>query len=77
VPLGQTGQEFYTGLDYGHVGGPSSDNLIGKNLAGAVMGLRGVLQGVQYEAFIATPVRKPVGFRTAGKTVGFNLNYSF
>lgn len=77
LPLGQTSQEFYTALDYGHVGGPSSDNLIGKNLAGAVMGLRGALQGVQYEAFIATPVRKPVGFRTAGKTVGFNLNYSF
>ncbi len=77
VPLAQTGQEFYTGLDYGHVGGPSSDNLIGKNLAGAVMGLRGAIQGLQYDAFIATPVRKPAGFRTAGKTVGFNLNYSF
>ena len=77
VPLGQSGQEFYTGLDYGHVGGPSSDNLIGKNLAGAVIGLRGAVVGLQYDAFIATPVRKPEGFRTAGKTVGFNLNYSF
>lgn len=77
MPLGQSGQEFYIGLDYGHVGGPSSDNLIGKSLAGAVLGLRGAVQGLQYDAFIATPVRKPAGFRTASMTMGFNLNYGF
>ena len=77
LQVGQTGQEIYTGLDVGHVGGPSSANLIGESLAGAVIGVRGALQGVQYEAFIATPVHKPAGFRTAGKTLGFSLNYSF
>lgn len=77
LPLGQSGHEFYTGLDFGRVGGPSSDKLVGKSLAGAVLGLRGAVRGVQYEAFIAAPVRKPDGFRTANKTVGFNLSYSF
>jgi hemolysin activation/secretion protein len=77
TPLGQSGQEVYWGLDYGHVGGPSSDNLLGRNLAGTALGLRGSLQGLQYELFWAQPVHKPDNFRTAGKTYGFSLNYSF
>lgn len=77
IPVGQSGQDLYTGLDFGHVSGPSSDKLVGKSLAGAVVGARGSLRGVQYEIFVATPVRKPAGFRTAGKSAGFNLNYNF
>jgi hemolysin activation/secretion protein len=77
APLGQSGQEAYWGLDYGHVSGPGSENLLGRNLAGTALGLRGNLQGLQYELFLATPVHKPDGFRTASKTYGFNMNYSF
>ncbi len=77
VPLGDSGQEFYAGLDYGHVGGPSSEKLIGKSLAGTALGLRGGFKGLQYEIFIATPVHKPEGFRTKGSSAGFNVNYSF
>jgi len=77
APLGQSGQEAYWGLDYGHVSGPGSENLLGRNLAGTALGLRGNLQGLQYELFLATPVHKPEGFRTASKTYGFNMNYSF
>jgi hemolysin activation/secretion protein len=77
APFSDSGQEVYWGLDYGHVGGPSSDNLLGRNLAGTALGLRGNLQGLQYELFWAAPVHKPDNFRTAGKTYGFSLNYSF
>lgn len=77
VPLGASGQEFYAGLDYGHVAGPSSDALIGKSLAGAVLGLRGNFKGLNYDIFIGTPLHKPEGFRTTGSTAGFNLNFSF
>ncbi len=77
LPLGETRQEIYLGLDYGKVSGPSSDNLLGKHLAGAAVGLRGAAKNLQYEVFIAAPVRKPEGFRTASKTYGFNLNLSF
>jgi hemolysin activation/secretion protein len=77
APFSDSGQEVYWGLDYGHVGGPSSDNLLGQNLAGTALGLRGNLQGLQYELFWAAPVHKPDNFRTAGKTYGFSLNYSF
>ena len=77
TPLGQSGQELYTGLDFGRVGGPSSVNLVGKSLAGAVVGLRGDVIGLQYDIFVGSPVRKPEGFKTAGRTAGFSLNYSF
>jgi hemolysin activation/secretion protein len=77
APLGQSGHEFYVGLDYGQVGGPSSEQLAGKKLAGAVLGLRGSVSGLQYDIFWGEPVDKPENFRTSGGTAGFHLNYSF
>jgi hemolysin activation/secretion protein len=75
--LGRTGQQLYAGADYGQVGGPSSDSLIGTHLAGAVLGLRGGVKWFFYDVFAGVPLIKPEGFRTAGTTVGFNLNASF
>ncbi|MCY1162828.1 Filamentous hemagglutinin transporter protein FhaC [compost metagenome] len=77
VALGNSGQEAYVGLDYGHVSGPSSEFLVGKTLAGAVLGLRGGARGMQYDFFVGKPFHKPTGFRTAGYTTGFSLSYSF
>lgn len=74
--LGQSGQECYLGIDYGQVGGPSSDTLIGRRLSGAVFGLRGALKGVSYDLFAGKPLSKPGGFQTAARVAGFNLNWS-
>ena len=63
----------FIGIDYGHVDGPSSDNLAGKQLAGTVMGLRGARSHLSYELFVGTPLEKPQGFRTASTTAGFSL----
>ena len=79
--LGQSGQELYLGLDYGRVAGASSPYLLGNQLAGGVLGLRGSgwawAKGLSYDVFVGTPVYKPRGFRTAGKTAGFGLNWAF
>jgi hemolysin activation/secretion protein len=75
--LGQSGQEFYLGLDYGEVGGQSSDLLIGKRLAGGVIGLRGAYRSLSYDLFWGQPIKKPEGFQTADITSGFNLTLSF
>lgn len=77
ITLANTGQEAYIGLDYGEVGGPSSDLLAGKHLAGAVLGLRGSFKKLQYDIFIGAPVSKPAFFRTASTVAGISLNYSF
>ena len=75
--VGQSGAELYTGIDYGHVSGPSVQLLPGNHLAGAVVGVRGAFKGLNYDVFIGAPVWKPERYRTARYTSGFNLNYSF
>lgn len=75
--IGQSGAELYTGLDYGHVGGPSTKYLLGNHLAGAVVGVRGAWKNLSYDVFVGAPVWKPEGYRTARVTAGFNLNVSF
>lgn len=75
--LGDSGQEFYIGLDTGLVAGPTSDLLVTKRLTGAVLGLRGAIQKLSYDIFIAEPVNQPDNFKTAKSTAGFSLSVSF
>lgn len=77
LALGQSGQELYLGLDYGEVGGSSTEWLLGKHLAGAVIGLRGGYKAFSYDIFWGQALDKPDGFKTADSTTGFNLNLSF
>lgn len=73
---GNNTQELYFGADYGQVHGPSSDLLIGKQLAGTVSGLRGGYKGFSYDLFAGWPIDKPAGFKTASTTLGFNVAWS-
>ncbi|MEJ1162919.1 ShlB/FhaC/HecB family hemolysin secretion/activation protein [Variovorax sp. CCNWLW186] len=75
--MGQSGAELYVGADYGHVGGRSTVDLLGRSLAGAVIGVRGQWSKLSYDFFMGAPIRKPEGYRTARTTFGFNLNASF
>jgi hemolysin activation/secretion protein len=75
--LGNTGQAVYLGLDYGEVSGQSSDRLLGRQLAGIVLGLRGGFSGFSYDVFVGKALKKPRGFETASTTAGFNLNLTF
>lgn len=75
--LGGSGAELYLGADYGQVGGPSTAYLLGRHLAGSVIGVRGAFKGLSYDFFAGTPISKPRGYRTARTTAGFSLNYSF
>lgn len=70
------GQELYVGADYGHVGGPSTRWLSGRDLAGAVIGLRGGVKGFHWDLFAGTPLFRPGGFRTDAFTTGFSLSWS-
>lgn len=75
--VGQSGAELYVGADYGHVGGRSTVDLLGRSLAGAVVGVRGQWSKLSYDFFVGAPISKPEGYRTAKVTLGFNLNASF
>ena len=76
TPLPQ--QELYVGADYGEVGGSTSNGLlIGKHLAGGVVGLRGNAFNTGYDLFAGVPFSRPDGFQTSHYTLGFSLNWSY
>jgi hemolysin activation/secretion protein len=74
VALGNSGQALYLGLDAGEVSGPSAENLLGKTLTGAVLGLRGSYKKMQYDIFVGAPLYRPEGFKTADTTAGFSVS---
>lgn len=74
----RTGHQIYAALDAGHVAGASAQYLVGKNLMGAAIGVRGQFQkGLNYDIFAAKPIHKPQYFHTANKVYGFNVSWTF
>lgn len=76
----QPDQQFYLGLDIGRVSGPSSKYLLGKNLTGGVIGIKGKFKAggsLQYDFFAGTPIVRPHGFSADPITLGFQLDYGF
>jgi hemolysin activation/secretion protein len=71
------GQEAYVGLDFGRVGGPSTQWQAGDALSGMALGLRGGWQNVSWEGFVGSPLRKPRYFPTAYTTLGFSLAWRY
>lgn len=69
--------ELYLALDYGEVSGANSGYLLGHQLAGTALGIRGGIWGFSYDAFAGTPVYKPTGFRTDDVTLGFSLSWNY
>lgn len=68
-------KEVYVGLDYGQVSGSGTQWLLGKELAGAALGIRGKEAGIYYDIFTSWPVYKPKGYQTSPYSLGFQLSY--
>jgi len=69
------GHELYLAADYGRVDGPGTRNLVGHQLAGSALGVRGALWGrFSYDLFAGMPLYKPAGFHTSGAIAGFSVN---
>jgi hemolysin activation/secretion protein len=76
MPIADTMQSVYAGLDYGKVYGENVATLLGDHLAGAVLGLRGnMVRGLVYEIFAGWSIYKPQDYPTAKPATGFNLTY--
>lgn len=69
--------EAYLGLDYGSVSGPSTQFLVGRHLAGAVIGVRGSVKRLSCDVFIGQPISKPTHFPTHSAVAGFSFSASF
>lgn len=76
-PSWALGQSPYLGWDMGRVSGPSTANLPGTTLVGAVLGVRGLLGGFQYDCFWGKPISKPAELKASSSTWGFMLHRSF
>ena len=69
--------ELYLGLDVGAVYGYGTEVYNGHVIAGTVLGLRGAMDMLSYDVFVAKPIQKPEGFRTPDVTYGFSLGMKF
>lgn len=75
--LGTTGQNFYAGLDYGEIDGPSTRRQLGKRLMGGVIGLRGGGKGFSYDLFVSQPFKYPEHFHAPSTVAGFSASYQY
>jgi hemolysin activation/secretion protein len=76
MALGGSGQQLYLGIDFGGVGGQSSQNLVGTELSGGVVGLRGSFKNLRYDLFLGGPIDKPEGFESDPLVSGFSLYWN-
>ncbi|QEQ25877.1 ShlB/FhaC/HecB family hemolysin secretion/activation protein [Achromobacter xylosoxidans] len=83
--LGNLGQQLYTGVDAGRVGGPSAEYLASRTLVGAVAGLRGrvTIPGVahvvnaSYDLSAGWPLKKPDNLKTQSTVFAATLMFEF
>ncbi|QCX50897.1 ShlB/FhaC/HecB family hemolysin secretion/activation protein [Ralstonia pseudosolanacearum] len=76
------GQAIYGGIDVGKVHGPSAESLLGEQLVGAVIGVRGRVPSgryaaVNYDLSFGWPLSKPEGFRTERPAVMAQVGVEF
>ena len=77
LPLNQSSHQLYLGIDHGQISGRSARDLVGTQLTGAAIGLRGAVQQLSYDVFVATPHSKPQGYTSDSVNLGFTLNLAF
>lgn len=69
------GHEIYFAVDYGRVGGLGTRYLVGHQLVGSAIGIRGSFaRRFTYDLFTGVPLYKPEDFHTSGVSVGFSIN---
>lgn len=77
TPLWSSKQKVYLGIDHGHVGGASAAQGIARHLTGMVLGLKGELGPVQWDAFVSKPLQAPERFKNQKYQTGVSLQAQF
>ena len=72
-PIDDLPHQLYLALDYGKVAGPSTEYLLGTELVGSAIGVRGRMGIFSYDAFVGYPLKKLEGFTTASRMYGLML----
>lgn len=72
-PIEKYPHMIYLAVDYGKVHGPSTEYLLGTELVGGAIGMRGRVGIFSYDAFVGWPIKKLDGFICDSRTYGFML----
>jgi hemolysin activation/secretion protein len=67
----------YFAIDYGRVWGPSDILLVGNQLAGVAVGLRGRWRAYAFDVAVARPLSRPPGFTTGNACLYASLTRAF
>lgn len=67
----------YLGIDYGKVSGQYSSELLGTELVGAAIGIKGRYKNMTYNIFGAYPIKKPKGFKVPQRLLGLQFNFKW
>ena len=67
--------EYYFGIDWGRVSGRYTEEIAGHSLVGAVVGIRGGSDRMQYDVFVGCPIKKPQEYEVDSVCYGFELRY--
>jgi hemolysin activation/secretion protein len=68
---------LYAGLDWGRVWGPSGVYVIGNQLLGTALGVRGRYARWQFDCAVGAPLKRPDGFQTRPWAPYLSLTYAF
>lgn len=76
IPFTRVGQALYFGIDGGEVFGPEANELLGRRLVGAVVGVRGsAFRHVSYDVFLGGPLYQPARFPNHWPVAGFSVSF--
>jgi len=76
APMG-IDSSLYLGVDCGRVWGPSDVLLVGQDLAGAALGMRGRFKALQFDVAVAAPLGKPSRFHASPVDFYASTTYAF
>ena len=68
---------LYLGLDYGKVYGKSTEDILGTELWGGAIGIKGHYGSANYNIFLSTPLQVPNGFTVPYRVLGIQMSAAF
>ena len=68
---------LYVGLDYGKVYGKSTEDILGTELWGGAIGMKGHYGSANYNIFLSTPLQVPNGFTVPYRVLGIQMSAAF
>lgn len=77
IPIKNTYQTFYTGIDIGKLYGSSAKDFSSKQLIGSAIGMQGYIGQAVYDFSVGVPIQQPQGFSSKNPVLALTGSYEF